>query len=268
MGACRLPSALSAAGNWVRFLGHATVEVELQGTRLLTDPVLRNRLGPLVRQPRIDGPAPHPDAVLISHLHGDHFDLPSLRRLGNEVRLIVPAGAARYARRKGFTAVSELAPGESEEVGPLSVTAVGAVHSGRRWPFGSGAESVGYVVAGARRVYFAGDTDLFDGMAELAPGLDVALLPVWGWGPTIGKGHLDPRRAAEALRLLRPRLAVPIHWGTLYPFGLRRIAPRRLTEPPREFARFAAQLAPEVEVQVLAPGEQLLLGSQDGDGGR
>src|SRR5439155_11601433 len=65
MGASRLPSALSAAGNWVRFLGHATVEVELQGTRLLTDPVLRNRLGPLVRQPWIDGPVPHPDAVLI-----------------------------------------------------------------------------------------------------------------------------------------------------------------------------------------------------------
>ena len=73
------------------------------------------------------------------------------------------------------------------------------------------------MVAGTASVFFAGDTDLFDEMSGLVPKLDLALLPIWGWGPTIGPGHLDPGRAAEALTLLAPRLAVPIHWGTLRP---------------------------------------------------
>src|SRR6185312_7857481 len=77
--------------------------------------------------------------------------------------------------------------------------------------------SLGYLVRGTRTVYFAGDTDLFPGMADVAGELDLALLPVAGWGPKVGPGHLDPERAAEALTLLRPRVCVPIHWGTYSP---------------------------------------------------
>jgi L-ascorbate metabolism protein UlaG (beta-lactamase superfamily) len=88
-------------------------------------------------------------------------------------------------------------------------------------------------------------------MEALAP-LDVALLPVWGWGPSLGRGHLNPRTAAETLRLLRPRVAVPIHWGTYFPIGR---GGRRLADPPHEFARHAAELAPDVEVRVLKPGD-------------
>ena len=110
--------------------------------------------------------------------------------------------------------------------------------------------------AGAR-VYFAGDTDLFAGMSEIGP-VDLALLPVAGWGPELGSGgHLDPESAARAAALIRPKVAVPIHWGTLYPRG------RRLgdwfTEPARRFAAHAAELAPDVEVRVLTPGESLAL---------
>jgi L-ascorbate metabolism protein UlaG (beta-lactamase superfamily) len=86
--------------------------------------------------------------------------------------------------------------------------------------------------------------------------LDLALLPVWGWGPSVGDGHLNPERAAMALEMLRPRLAVPIHWGTFYPLGLRRLRPRPLTQPPLEFARLAQRRAPEVEVRVLEPGSE------------
>ena len=62
---------------------------------------------------------------------------------------------------------------------------------------------------------FFGDTDVFDGMGDLAGTLDVALLPVWGWGPRVGPGHMNPERAARAAALIRPRIAVPVHWGTL-----------------------------------------------------
>jgi L-ascorbate metabolism protein UlaG (beta-lactamase superfamily) len=240
------------------YVGHATVLIELDGVRLLTDPALGEWVGPLHRQ----GPAPAPgiverlDAVLISHLHRDHVDLRSLRRVAAGASLIVPAGTRAFFERRGFGRVVELAPGESHRVGPVLVTATAADHEiGRR---GVAAEPVGYLVEGSRRVYFAGDTDLFDGMAALGEGgIDLALLPVWGWGSTLGPGHMDPERAARAAALLAPRLAVPIHWGTFYPAGLARLRPRPLTEPPREFAARAHALAPAVEVRIAPPGSSV-----------
>jgi L-ascorbate metabolism protein UlaG (beta-lactamase superfamily) len=240
----------------VIWLGHATALIELGGARLLTDPVLRRRLLLLKRvAPPVD-PEHHTrlDAVLISHLHHDHLDKPSLKLLDVGVELVVPAGAGPLAGGRGSTSVTELAAGDVHPVGGARVLAVPAVHHGGRVLSGAKADCLGYVVeADGVRVYFAGDTDVFEGMADIGD-LDLALIPVWGWGPSLGSGHLDPARAAEAVALLRPRLAVPIHWGTLFP----RVLPdrrRRLSGPPHEFARAAARLAPDVEIRVLAPGE-------------
>jgi L-ascorbate metabolism protein UlaG (beta-lactamase superfamily) len=83
------------------------------------------------------------------------------------------------------------------------------------------------------------------------------LLPVAGWGPRLPPGHLDARRAAEALRLLEPRIAVPIHWGTYSLLTKRRESEAAVREPAEEFRRLAAELAPEVDVRVLAAGESL-----------
>ncbi len=240
----------------LRYLGHSTVVVDLEGVRLLTDPVLRDGIGPLRRHGRALEPDDWAgvDAVLISHMHLDHLDLPSLERLDRGVRLIVPAGAGRLVRGRGFRDVVEMRPGERTQVGPLTVTATRARHGGFRPPLGPNGESVGYVAEGSRRrAYFAGDTDIFAEMGQLGD-LDVALVPVWGWGPTLGRGHLDPARAADALTLLRPRLALPIHWGTLWPRGLDRVRGSRLHTPPQEFASRAADVAPGVEVAQVPPG--------------
>lgn len=243
----------------ITFVGHATVLLELGAARLLTDPLLRSRLGHLRRH----GPPPAPDvsrrldAVLVSHLHLDHLDLPSLRSVDPDARLLVPRGARGFLRRMGFPHAEELGPGDNADVAGVEVVAVPARHSGRRRPLGPRAEAIGFALRGERCAYFAGDTDLFEDMAELSPGLDVALLPVWGWGPRLGPGHLDPHRAARAAALLRPRVAVPIHWGTFYPRLLR--PGGLLCDPPRRFAAQVAELAPEVEVRVLAPGESLEL---------
>jgi L-ascorbate metabolism protein UlaG (beta-lactamase superfamily) len=241
------------------YVGHATVLIELDGTRLLTDPVLRRRVGPLVRH----GAMPVAettrdlDAVLVSHLHRDHADLGSLRRLGRELPLLVPPGSRRFFERQGFSATTELAPGESAEVGQLTVTAVKAHHEGGRRRLADDPEAIGFLVGGSRSVYFAGDTDLFDGMSEIDP--DLALLPIWGWGPTLGPGHLDPEGAARATSVLQPRIAVPIHWGTLYPLGLAPFLSRPLRDPAREFAANMGELAPQVETRVLSPGESTSL---------
>jgi L-ascorbate metabolism protein UlaG (beta-lactamase superfamily) len=259
-GAVAVNRADSSADRIV-FFGHATVLIELDGEVLLTDPLLRGRVVHLRRQvPPVDRAlVANPGAVLISHLHQDHLDLPSLRHLGRDTRLVVPAGAGRWLSERRFTRVSELSVGEQTGVGALRVTAVEARHDGSRRPGGPQAPAMGYLVQGSKSVYFAGDTELFDGMsriADLAPALDVALLPVGGWGPTLGPGHLDPLDAARALRLLSPRMAVPIHWGTLLPIGFARRFRARLGDPPRQFVEHAASLAPAVQVRVLEPGQQ------------
>jgi L-ascorbate metabolism protein UlaG (beta-lactamase superfamily) len=254
------PDRVTYAPDRVTYVGHGTVLTELDGARLITDPVLRRRVGPLRRH----GAAPAPsvaeglDAALISHLHHDHADLPSLRKLDREVPLLVPPGAGGFLERRGFAAVRELAPGESSQVGAVTVTAVEASHPGARRG-AKDAKAIGFLLSGTRRVYFAGDTDLFDGMESLGEGLDLALLPIWGWGSSIGPGHLDPERAARATALLSPRMLVPIHWGTLYPLGLARLRPEPLRAPPRELAKWMRTLAPQTELRVLAPGEAVSL---------
>ena len=96
--------------------------------------------------------------------------------------------------------------------------------------------------------------------------LDVALLPVWGWGPTLGPGHLNPRRAATAVDLLKPRVAVPVHWGTLALAGLPKAPGRHgkrmrhlLRHPPLEFAEAVAEQGLSTNVLVTTPGEDVRL---------
>jgi L-ascorbate metabolism protein UlaG (beta-lactamase superfamily) len=244
------------------YIGHATTLLRLDGVAILTDPLLGGWLGPLHRQ----GPAPDPalsetaDLIAISHLHRDHLDLPSLRRLPAGTPLVVPRGAARWVAKGGAEDIREVALGETVSVEDVELTAVKAVHDGyRNLHRGAEIQPLGYLIRrGGRTVYFAGDTDLFPEMAELGR-VDVALLPIWGWGPSIGEGHLDPEGAARATEVIGPRIAVPIHWGTFYPAGLRRLRPGPLKKPPREFARQVGRLAPAVEVRILEPGSETSL---------
>jgi L-ascorbate metabolism protein UlaG (beta-lactamase superfamily) len=239
----------------VTWLGHATALIELNGIRVLTDPVLRSRVAHLRRH----GPRPRHlgmiDAVLVSHLHYDHLDVPSLRMLQSTPRVVCPAGA-KPLLGDGFRTVTELEPGESLELGGLQIEATPAEHGGSRRPGGPVVEPLGYVVRGERSVYFAGDTDLFLDMAAIAP-VDLALLPVAGYSPKLGAGHLDPQRAAHAAALIQPRLAVPIHWGTFRALG--RGGGPWFSNPPLQFAAHVSELAPEVTVRVLAPGESVEL---------
>jgi L-ascorbate metabolism protein UlaG (beta-lactamase superfamily) len=236
----------------VLYVGHATLLIELDGVRLLTDPVLRHRIWHLKRRVPLDmAELGGIDAALVSHVHFDHFDRPSLGLLDTDVTVVVPRGARRLVRR--FTDVREVGVGDQVRVGEVTIKATAAVHSSAR-PMVRSTPSLGFLVSGSRSIYFAGDTDLFDGMSRLAGGLDVALLPIWGWGPRVGRGHMNPERAARATALLRPRVVIPIHWGTI-------ASPRApwLDDPERPAREFAAQVAasaPAVEVRILAPGER------------
>ena len=244
----------------ITWVGHSTVLIELDGVRLCTDPVVRSRL---MHLRRVSGNASAAalrelDAVLISHLHHDHLDLPTLERVGRSTQVVVPAGGGKLLRRRGFTHVTEVEVGEQVVIDAVAISVTHAEHRGSRPPFARDTPSVGYVVEGSARIYFAGDTDVFQEMSELGPELDVALLPVAGWGTRLPPGHLDPAGAAQALTLLRPRIAVPIHWGTYRRIGLDSDA-ALLRVPAESFARFAREAAPEVDVQILPVGGSLEL---------
>ena len=242
----------------ITWLGHATVLIEMDGVRLLTDPVLRHRIGPLVRiVPEPDGVGAV-DGVLISHLHADHADLRSLRGVQSSGPIVAPYPGKVWLSARGLEDVIDLRLGEKIALGELTVTATPATHDRRRRPFGPEAEPLGYVIHGSRSVYFAGDTGLFLAMAELRGTIDVALLPIWGWGSSVGAGHLDPESAAAATALIAPSIAIPIHWGT---FALARPIRRRSDpgRPAREFITFAKQYASLVEIRTLAPGERTVL---------
>ena len=243
------------------FLGHSSVLLELGGVRVLTDPVLRghvmhlNRVVPSV-SPEVWRDV---DVVVISHLHHDHCDVPTLKMLGRDVLLVVPVGAGAYLRKRGFRNVVELPVGDTHHVDGLAITATYADHDGKREPFGPRAEAIGFLLvhgtgADEASVYFAGDTDIFPGMADLHPQLDVALIPVWGWGPNLGPGHLTPREAARAAKLLGARYSVPVHWGTLFPVGLQPFMGGLLTHPPLAFERAVRALGLDTEVLLTRPG--------------
>jgi L-ascorbate metabolism protein UlaG (beta-lactamase superfamily) len=197
--------------------------------------------------------------VLISHGHYDHLDLPSLEKLGKKLPIVVPRGLGGLLRKKKFESVLEVEAGETLSIGNVQIRAVPAEHDRGRAPFGASADPVGYVVSGSSSIYFAGDTDLFDDMAELGP-VDVGLIPIWGWGPGLGGGHLDPERAAEAVARIGPKTVIPIHWGTYFPIhlGLTRV-PSFVGVPPLEFLAALQETAPDVPVRVLQPGEELEL---------
>jgi L-ascorbate metabolism protein UlaG (beta-lactamase superfamily) len=260
----------------VTWWGHATTAVRDSGVTVLTDPLLVRRMAHLRRRRGELPPASaaEADVVLVSHLHADHLHLGSLARLSPQTRVLVPRGALRAVpglRRlapllrleevsAGDSVVVEGAGGGGGEGGRVTVRAVPAAHDGRRLPYGPHrAPALGYVVEGAARTYFAGDTGLFDGMAEAVGAVDVALLPVGGWGPWLGEGHLDAGRAAEALTRLRPRYAVPVHYGTYWPIGMDAVRPHEFHSPGDEFARKAGKSAPEVAVHRLGHGESIRL---------
>jgi L-ascorbate metabolism protein UlaG (beta-lactamase superfamily) len=232
------------------WVGHSTVVLEIDGVRFLTDPMLRSHVTHLRRVQPVDGGLlGRVDAILVSHGHYDHLDVPSLRKLDAGIPVLAPHGAAAILRRAGRSVV-ELSIGDEHTLDGVSVRATPAEHEG-----GGGlrrSDALGFLLLGSASVYFAGDTDLFPGMEELGP-VDLALLPVWGWGPTLGEGHLDPKRAAQAVSLLRARTVVPIHWGTYYPVHQRR--GDYLARPPLDFRDAVTEAAPEARVQILALGE-------------
>jgi L-ascorbate metabolism protein UlaG (beta-lactamase superfamily) len=253
-----LPGPRDDTAPSLSWLGHATVDVIWAGTRIVTDPVLRHRVAHLRRHRGVAELEPGPvDLVVVSHLHHDHLDLPSLRRLPAGTTIAVPAGSGRWMEKNLASRrldVIEMPIEHQVRVGNLRITAVDATHQRGRFARRVRGGPYGVLIERDDRVvYFPGDTDLHPFMADF-PVCDVALLPIWGWGSTLGAGHLDPDRAAQAAQLVRARHVLPIHWGTFAPVGVLRRAPHWLDRPRTEFAQALERHAPDSAMVDMLPG--------------
>ncbi|MEM8620675.1 MAG: MBL fold metallo-hydrolase [Actinomycetota bacterium] len=240
-------------------MGHASALIEVDHVRFLTDPLLTKRVAHLRRRVALP-PAEiaDVDAVLISHVHLDHLHLPSLKGIPRSTTIVVPRGAGALLRRAGFVDVVELVVGAHTDIDGVFVTAVPAEHHHGRGPHSRvRAKPLGYVIGGAAtRIYFPGDTDLTDAMTDLES-IDAALLPIWGWGPTLGPGHLDPTGAAAATAAIDPRLVIPIHWGTYAPENVRRIPGDWFERPLTDFEQALDEHDRRDRLHALAPGERV-----------
>ena len=248
----------------VTWWGHATTTIEIAGVRILTDPVLTRRLGHLRR---IRGAKPNPsardaDVVLVSHLHSDHLHVPSLRRVAPDAHVIGPHGS-RAVIRGAASRVREAVPGDTIERGGLTIRVVRAEHDNKRHNRSSvTGDPLGYLVESeGSRIWFAGDTALFDTMAAFAP-VDLAIVPIGGWGPSLEPDeHMGPEHAAEAVRLTQARYVVPMHYSTFWPIGLRHVHRpsfhRYFIEPAERFR--AALETTDAEAWILTVGETVRL---------
>ena len=253
----------------ITYVGHGTVLIEMDGVRIITDPVLKRWTGALRRYGPLPDPGVHRhlDAVLISHLHLDHLDRPRSRccpsTRWSSVRRwwVAPStrSGSRRSSRRGATRSCTSATWTSSPCTPGTPK--------RRWVVTPATEPLGFIIQGSSIVYFAGDTALFDEMDQIHERIDVALLPIETWGVRPPEGrHMSPRSAATSLAMLEPRIAVPIHWGTLYLPGSAYAGKeatyawfRKTRRRPEAFAAMAAEAAPDVEVRLLDPGEALVV---------
>ena len=218
------------------FLGHSAVLLEHDGGRVLVDPFLTGNPKAAIAADAVEA-----DVIVVTHAHGDH--------VGDSVAIAKRTGAVvvsnvEIAGRLGREGIETIGANTGGRVAlPVgAVTFTAAWHSSSFSDGGYGGLAMGAVLeVGGRRVYHAGDTALFGDMALIGRGgLDVALLPI-GDFYTMG-----PADALEAVKLLRPRHVVPIHYGTFPPIERDAVA-----------FRDAVQAATDAVVHPLAPGEAI-----------
>jgi L-ascorbate metabolism protein UlaG (beta-lactamase superfamily) len=249
----------ASTGFRVTWLGHSTVLLELEGRRVLTDPVFGERASPVgFAGPKRFHPVParieelpELDVVLLSHDHYDHLCRSSIEALARRrVPIVTALGVGEHLERFGVdpACITELDWQESALVGGVHFTATPAQHfSGRRVGGGNQTLWASWVVATNRRkVFFSGDTGLtpdFERIGRRHGPFDLVMLEVGAYHPAWGSIHLGPENALTAFEMLGGGTLLPVHWGT-FNLGL-----HDWDEPAETLLR----LATERSARILTP---------------
>jgi L-ascorbate metabolism protein UlaG (beta-lactamase superfamily) len=252
----------------VTFIGHSSFLLQMDGRKVLIDPVFAKRLVVLRRQRRpglLVEELPPIDLVLLTHAHMDHLDMSSLRRVVRATRrlrgaapeVVVPHGVEDLVARMGFAKVHGMGWWNEIEVQGLRVTMTPCKHWGARMFRDTHRGYGGYCIAGGGlSVYHSGDTAYFDGFAEVGRRLkpDVALLPIGAYFPdTYRAVHTSPEEAVQGFVESGARWMVPMHYGTF------RLGREPIEEPPVRLMEEAKRLGIESKIRILEEGETMRL---------
>lgn len=230
------PRRVGAGELRVTFVNHATVLIQVDGLNILTDPMWSERGSPVtwagprrVRPPGIRfEDLPPIDAVLVSHNHYDHLDVPTLRRLSGEhsPKIFAGLGNRKLMSNKEINNAHDLDWWQRTRLNDsVQITFVPAQHFSSRGMFDHHKTLWGgFVIEGSRhRVYFAGDTGFgehFEQIRERFGPITLALLPIGAYKPRwfMSSAHLSPQQAVEAHKILGAQRSMAIHFGT-FPLG-------------------------------------------------
>ncbi|MGH3636296.1 MBL fold metallo-hydrolase [Mycobacterium sp.] len=249
----------------VSWFGHATVLIEIDGYRVLTDPIWADRCSPSdvigpgrMHQPPMPLEAlPAVDAIVISHDHYDHLDIDTVLALARTqwAPFVVPLGVGAHLRAWGIPdqRIVELDWNERARVDELTLVCTPARHFSGRFLNRNATLWASWAITGpTHRAYFAGDTGYTRSFAEVGAEhgpFDVTLMPVGAYNKAWPDIHMNPEEAVQAHRDVNGRLLVPIHWCTF------RLAPHPWEEPIERL--LTAAETSDVQVVVPKPGERV-----------
>lgn len=219
------------------WIGHATVLINFFGTRIITDPVLSDRIGLDVMGMFTIGPRrlvkpaltfdelPPIDLLLLSHAHMDHMDTPTLRKFSKRTPIVIASNTLDVIENQGFQQIYELDWGQWAQIGDVRIEAMEVKHFGWRYPwekdrskgFREGRSYNAYLISkSGRHIVFGGDTayqEYFKKINERKIPIDLAIMPIGAYDPWI-HNHASPEEALSMADHMGARHVLPIHWNT------------------------------------------------------
>ena len=258
---------LPKSGLRITWLGHSTALIEIDGLRLLTDPIWSHRSSPVsfagpkrfFAPPLALADLPPIDVVLISHDHYDHLDKATVQQLNARgTRFVMPLGVGAHLEAWGISPkrITELDWWDAARLGDLRIVATPARHFSGRSPVMSDRNKTlwsGFALQGkTHRVYYTGDTAMFPGFREIGEKLgpfDAVLVEVGAYNRLWADFHLGPEQAMEAVRMTKGSLMIPLHWGTF------NLAMHSWTEPAERL--MAATKTMGVPLAIPRPGQSI-----------
>jgi L-ascorbate metabolism protein UlaG (beta-lactamase superfamily) len=240
----------------ITYIGHATILVETQTCKFITDPLFVKTIayvGPRRKVPfhLEPGALDDLDFITISHGHFDHLDLHSLRMIPRNVPVVCHPTLQRIVRKTKHTPVP-LDWWESAKINKIPITAVPAFHFSARPPFHFTRDYQGYINEAEKTFFHAGDRGMNDHVKEIGKRftIDVAFLPIGGYNPpSYRKYHFNPEDALDALIMMNAGLLIPMHWGTF------KLSREPFDEPPKRLLEYTEKKGLRKRVKVLQPGE-------------